>query len=342
MKALLLNDGELRVGRTEDPSAGPGQVLARTLACAICASDHHMVHHGRRLADWSNNHDGPFHFDPDQDLVLGHELCAEIVEFGPETDRVLPLGQRVVGPPTLFHPGGMAVLGYSNDYPGGFGEYLLMSESVLLAVPDAVTTDQAALVEPLSVGMQYARVADIAPGEVPLVIGCGAIGIAVIAALRRQGVRPIVAADFSPMRRATAAASGADEVVDPAEETAFAAWARLAPRGARCVIVECVGASGVLNGIFTDAPWFSRVIVAGQNLDDDVFFTASAHTKMLNVQFGSLPIPADFVHALGAIADGSIDVSGWLTGTALLDDAVDAFARSADTETHTRLVIHPA
>ena len=109
----------------------------------------------------------------------------------------------------------------------------------------------------------------------------------------------------------------------------------------RCVVVECVGAPGVLNEILTTAPWSARVIVAGQNLDDEVLFTASAHTKGINVQFGGSPIGQDYVESLNALASGTIDVSFWQTGHVDLDGAVDAFAESTDTERHTRIAVYP-
>mgnify|MGYP001822025959 FL=1 len=174
----------------------------------------------------------------------------------------------------------------------------------------------------------------------PLVVGCGAIGLAVVSALHWRGFGPIVAADFSPMRRRVAAAAGADVVVDPNEEPPFEAWARVA-KGGQCVVFECVGASGVLNDIFDGAPWMSRVIVAGQNLSDDTLFTASAHTKGLNVQFGGMPDPRDYSDALGAIGSGAIEVESWLTGSAALADAVEAFDASTEVERHTRIVVHP-
>lgn len=340
MRALVLNSGALRVDEVPDPAPSEGQLVAKSLACTICASDLHMIHHGHRLAAWSRAAGGPFDFDADRDLVLGHELCAEVVEYGPGTERTIPPGERVVTGPMILHDRGMAIVGYSNDFPGGFGEYLVLSESSVLAVPDGTPTDRAALMEPLSVGMLYTRVADLQAGDVPLVIGCGAIGLAVVSALRWRGIGPIIASDFSPMRRRAAAAAGADVVVDPAEDPPFAVWERAA-KGGHCVVFECVGAPGVLNGIFDGAPWMSRVIVAGQNLADDTLFTASAHTKGLNVQFGGMPDPGDYHDALGAITSGEIDVQPWLTGSATLDDAVEAFDRSTETERHTRIVVHP-
>lgn len=342
MRAMVLQSGQLRVDTVDDPTPVEGQLVVRSLACSICASDLHMVHHAARLAEWSNRFGGPFNFDPDTDIVLGHEFCGEVVAHGPSTDPTrFPVGTRVVSQPMVFHPGGFAVLGYSNEYPGGFGEYLTVSEALVMAVPDHVPTSSAALMEPLSVGLQYARIGAVASGEVPLVIGCGGIGLALVAALRGQTDGPILAADFSPLRREMAELAGASEVIDPAVESSVSAWHRAAPRGSKCVIFECVGAPGVLGQLFIEAPWEARIIVAGQNLEDDSLFTGAAHTKGLNVQFGGAPHPSDYTTALDAIANGTIDVTPWQTGHYELDDAVAAVAASTDTEAHTRVLVHP-
>ena len=103
-------------------------------------------------------------------------------------------------------------------------------------------TETAALMEPLSVGIQYARIASLQEGEVPLVVGCGAIGLAVIAALKAQGIGPVIASDPSPFRRTSAEKMGADVVVDPNAENPMDIWNSNAPMGSRCVVVECVGA----------------------------------------------------------------------------------------------------
>ena len=341
MKAMALRSGNLRIDEVPDPTPENGQIIVKSLACCICASDLHMVHHADRLAAWSRDNDGPFNFDPDADVVLGHEFCGEIVELGPGTSGIHAIGDRVVSSPIVFTNNGFAVLGYSNDYPGAFGEYLALSESLLLPVPDHVPTSIASLMEPLSVGVQYARIANVTERETPLVVGCGAIGLAVIAAMHANGIAPIVAADFSPFRREMALAMGATEVVDPNNEDPVSRWRQCAPMGAGCVIIECVGAPGLLGDIFVTAPWSSRIIVAGQNLEDDVMFTASAHTKGLNVQFGGSPIPDDYATALQAITDGTIDVSLWQTGHVDLDGAIQAITDSTDAERHTRIAVHP-
>ncbi len=118
---------------------------------------------------------------------------------------------------------------------------MLLSEPLLLEVPNGLAAEHAALTEPLAVGGHAVAKAHIGGDEVPLVIGCGPVGLAVIAALKLKGLHPIVAADFSPARRALAQRLGADIVVDPAATQPYATWAEHAamsgkprPRARRC------------------------------------------------------------------------------------------------------------
>ena len=99
-------------------------------------------------------------------------------------------------------------IGYSNDNVGGYAERMLLSEALLLEVPNGLAAEHAALTEPLAVGIHAVAKANVRGDEVPLVIGCGPVGLAVIAALKLKGLHPIVAADYSPARRALAAEAG--------------------------------------------------------------------------------------------------------------------------------------
>ena len=193
----------------------------RTLACGLCASDLHLLHHGRQLVEWSRAEGGPFDIDLDRPAVMGHEYCAEIVDYGPATSRSLPVGTLVTSTPVVIRPDAIACVGISNDYPGGFGEYMLLSEALVRPVPESLGVNLAALTEPVSVGAYYVKAARLEPEDVPLVIGCGAIGLAVVAELRRVGARPVVAADFSAARREMALRMGADGVIDPTETSPY-------------------------------------------------------------------------------------------------------------------------
>ena len=105
--------------------------------------------------------------------------------------------------PIMRQGGRDGIIGYTNELPGGFGEYMLLDEDFLLEVPAGLDDDLAALIEPLAVGLEHARAGEPQPGEIPLVVGCGAIGLGVIAGLKLKGIGPIVAADFDAEAAAT-------------------------------------------------------------------------------------------------------------------------------------------
>jgi threonine dehydrogenase-like Zn-dependent dehydrogenase len=339
MRAAFMRAGAIEVGEIRDPVPGPGEVLVRTLACGVCASDLHVLYHGEELVAWSKAEGGPFDMDLAQPVVLGHEYCAEIVDYGVGSERPHPVGTRVTSSPVVIGSTGVSGVGLSNEYPGGFGELMVLSESLVRRVPATIEPGVAALTEPVSVGMYYVRAAALADGDVPLVVGCGAIGLAVIAALRIAGARPIIAADFSESRREHAVAMGADLVVDPADGSPYAEVAG-SPSAAN-VIFECVGVPGVLDGIVRSATYGARIMVAGWCLETDRLFTPAAHTKGLTVKFGGGPMPDDFDRALRALGDGEIDISSWISGDVGLDGVAGALEELRDPSAGLRTIVHP-
>jgi threonine dehydrogenase-like Zn-dependent dehydrogenase len=340
MRAAVMRDARLVVDDVPDPVPGPGEVLVKTLACGICGSDLHALAHAPKLVEAARESGMPFALDPTRDVVMGHEFCAEIVDFGPETLRTLPTGTRVVSMPLAMTPTGVEGVGYSNTHPGGYGELMRLSELFLLPVPNGLATDQAALTEPMAVGVHAVAKARLEPGDAPLVIGCGPVGLAVIAALRLRGAEPIVAADFSPMRRALAERMGAHVVVDPAREPAIDAWQNAA--GARpAVFFECVGVPGLIDRIMREAPRETRVVVAGVCMEDDRIRPMLGINKELSVQFVLGYTPMEFTETLGDIAEGRIPVTPLVTGRVGVDGVAGAFAALARPDEHAKILVEP-
>jgi threonine dehydrogenase-like Zn-dependent dehydrogenase len=339
MQAAIMQNGAIEVGEFPDPEPRAGEVLVRTLACGLCASDLHLLHHGRKLVEWSRAEGGPFDIDLDRPAVMGHEYCAEIVDYGPGTARSLPIGALVTSTPIVIGPDSMACVGISNDYPGGFGEYMVLSEALVRPVPESLGVHLAALTEPVSVGTYYMKAARLEPEDVPLVIGCGAIGLAVVAALRSVGARPVVAADFSAARREMALRMGADVVIDPTDASPYERVS--AASSQPTVIFECVGVPGVLDEVMRGAARGTRIMVAGWCLETDHVFTPVAHTKGLTVKFGGGPGLDDFDTALRALGDGTVDVSAWITAEVGLSGVADSLEAMRDPASGIRTIVDP-
>ena len=218
MRATVMRNKKLVVADISVPAPGPGEVLVKTLACGICGSDLHALKYAERLVEGARRAGGAFMMDLNRDIVMGHEFCAEIVDFGPNTQRRLKAGTRICSMPVLVRPTGVETVGYSNENPGGYGEFMRLSEALLLQVPNGLTTERAALTEPMAVGLHAVEKARLQKNDAPLVIGCGPVGLSVIASLKLKGVHPIVAADFSSRRRQLAEQVGADPMLDDQHE----------------------------------------------------------------------------------------------------------------------------
>ena len=336
MRAVVMRQRRLVVDDVPRPRPGPGEVLARTLACGICGSDLHALRHAEAFVETERRAGIAGVMDLGRDVIMGHEFCAEIVEHGPDTRRTLPVGARVCSRPTLARATGSESIGYSNDNPGGYGEYLRLTEALLLPVPDGLATDQAALTEPMAVGVHAVNKARLAPSETPLVIGCGPVGLAVIAALRLAGVRPIVAADFSALRRDLAAAIGADDVVDPGQASP---WARMR---AGAVAFECVGVPGMLDATMAAAPRGSRVVVVGVCMEADTIHPLLGTLKELQLQFVLGYSQEEFAATLRHIAEGALPTRLLITGHVGLDGVATAFEALGSPERHAKILVHPA
>jgi threonine dehydrogenase-like Zn-dependent dehydrogenase len=341
MRAAVMRDFKIIVDTLPDPEPQQGEVLVRTLACGICGSDLHALKYAEQMAMTGPEGGIPFPIDPQKDLVMGHEFCAEILEYGPETKPRLKPGTRVVSVPILPRGGGFLTVGYSNEVPGGYGELMVLAEPLLVPVPDRVTPQQAALTEPIGVGLHAVARAGLEAGDSALVLGCGPVGLAVIAALRLREVEPIVAADFSPLRRSLAESQGAHLVIDPAERSAFEAWSERA--AARPLVVfECVGVPGILQEIIREAPPQTRVVVAGVCMEEDRIQPLVAAPKELSFQFVFGYAPDEFVEALQAIADGRIEVDSMITGQVGLDGVAQAFGELGQPDRHAKILVEPS
>jgi threonine dehydrogenase-like Zn-dependent dehydrogenase len=347
MRAAVMRDWQLRVDDIPEPAPGPGQVLTKVLACGICGSDLHLLQHGRQQREISAKlneglPEDPMAlkmFEPDRDMVMGHEFCCEVLDVGPDVNN-LAAGDVIVSMPITFDATGVHALGFSNLYPGGYSELMVINELMGIKVPAGLPVDLAALTEPLAVGVHAVAKSRIVNGESAMVLGLGPVGLACVAELKMRGIGPIVAADFSPKRRSLAEAMGADVVVDPRQTAAIDAWRRV--DGVRqLVIFEAVGVPGMINEAMRVAPRNTRIVVVGACMQEDHLYPMLGIGRELNIQFVLGYEPAEFASALTSIADARVDLSPWITGTVGVDDVPQAFADLANPDAHAKILVKP-
>jgi threonine dehydrogenase-like Zn-dependent dehydrogenase len=323
-----------------EPTPTGGDVLVGLRACGICGSDVHTLAHADALRDVAAAMEMENTFRPDDDYFLGHEWVAEVLEVGPGADDapVVP-GDRVVSVPFLVRDVTLVPLGFSNDHYGGFCERFLVSSDLCRRVPNGLDDARAALTEPMAVGLHAVNQARLEPGDSALVVGCGPIGLAIVAWLTARGVEPIVAADYSSSRRALAATLGAHAVPDPAEADPFEVTRTIAA-GRPLVVFEAVGVPGVLDHLVERVPARSRIVVAGVCMQPDTIRPLLAVVKELNVQFVYAYDVDEFDVALRALADGALEVGPLLTGRVGFDGVAGAFEALGAAE-HVKVLVEP-
>jgi threonine dehydrogenase-like Zn-dependent dehydrogenase len=301
-----------------------------------------------------------------------------VAEYGPKSKGGTPTGTPVVALPLVRGGAGVDTVGLSVHAPGAYAEQVLVEESMMLPVPNGLAPDVAAMTEPMAVAHHAVQRAEVGKRTVAVVIGCGPVGLGVILMLKAQGVRTVVASDFSAGRRALATRCGADVVVDPATESphraapakghiedipavlelavgttekldrlpfgwwhAFRLADKLGVEPKHPVIFECVGVPGVIQSIIDEAPLFSRVVVVGVCVGTDQITPAMAINKEIDLRFVVGYTPLEFRDTLHMLATGKVDPRPLLTGTVGLDGVDAAFEALGDPEAHAKILIDP-
>lgn len=340
MNALIMRDGSIGLESVEIPTPEKGQVLVKSLACGICGSDLHITHHASEvfdlyrslgiMSDAQDDHTG---------IMLGHEFCAEVVRHGPQTPQTHPVGSRVTCVPILMtqHQAG---IGVTPGVVGAYSEYFIVDEALLLAVPDGLPNEAAALTEPLAVGLHAVNRSAIQPGDVALVAGCGPIGLAVIAALTRRGIETIVASDPNGLKRELAGTLGASHLANPAEEDEVALATDVAS-GQRVVIFECIGIHTLIDAFIKRAPVGARLVITGVHTTPSEIHYAYATVKELDLTFSYYYTAQEFAECLAVLGDGELAWQHLLTAKVGIDGVSGAFDELTRNKDHIKVMIEP-
>jgi L-iditol 2-dehydrogenase len=335
MRASVLRGvGDVVVEERPVPEAGPGQVVVRVTSVGVCGSDVHYYEHGRIGQ-----------FVVESPLVLGHEAAGEVVALGPGVASPA-VGQRVSlepGVPDLTCE--QCLAGRYNLCPnmrffatppidGAFAEYVVVHAAFAHPVPDTISDDAAALLEPLSVGIWACRKGRVSAGSRVLITGAGPIGLVSVQAARAFGATDIVVSDVNPARLSLARDLGATEVVDARTERVAAL-----PRQPG-VLLECSGHPGAtVEGIRALAP-AGRAVLVGMGGDEQPLPLSVVQERELEVT-GTFRYAGTWPTAIALVAAGRIDLDRLVTGTYALGEAEDALTAARRDPQSVKVVVHP-
>lgn len=315
--AVLRGAGDVVVEQRAIPRPGAGEVLVRVSAVGVCGSDTHYFDHGRIGR-----------FVVDRPLVLGHEAAGVIVEAGPGVpDR--RIGQRVsIEPGRPDFTCDQCLAGRYNlcramrffatpPIDGAFAEQVVVHQAMAHAVPDGVSDEAAALLEPLSVALWACRKGEVGAASRVLVTGAGAIGLLCVQVARALGATEIAVSDVNPARLAVASELGATAVLDARTTT---------PDGlewAPAVLLECSGHPPVVaEGIRCLAP-AGRAVLVGMGGDEVPLPLAYVQEKEIEVT-GTFRYANTWPTALALVAAGRVDLDRLVTSRHRLAEAAAA------------------
>ncbi len=264
MKAARIHaPGDIRLETVPDPIIKDDEVLIKVHTCGICGTDVHYYRAG----------------DPaisEKPLIPGHEFSGEIVEIGSSVNG-LKIGERVIGTGLRdcgkcywcrnnlgFCPNPM-VPGEGLD--GAFAEYVIvpnpMPNSLFFNIPDGMSWDEAATIEPMSVACYAVEEARISEGTTVLILGAGVIGLGVLQACKAAGAGTVLVSEPSEMRRNMASKLGADITINPLETDPIEAVAEATSGNLANVIFECSGSAHAFRQIHMMIQPFGKVMQVG-------------------------------------------------------------------------------
>ncbi|MEV4970302.1 alcohol dehydrogenase catalytic domain-containing protein [Streptomyces scopuliridis] len=324
LAARLYGAKDLRIEEMPEPEAGPGEVKIRVAYAGICGTDVHEYFETPRATHEPNPLTGAT-----LPQTLGHEFAGTVVARGEGVDRVAP-GDRVCVRPIrtcgvcprctsgLSHLcTALAAIGVTSP-GGGLAQYVLAPAGSVHLLPDSLSLEQGALVEPMAVALNAVERARVRAGGSALVTGAGAVGMGALFALRAHGVHDVVVVEPSPSRRAAARRHGA-RVLDPgADDVVEQVMRHTRGRGVDAAI-ECAGRPEALDAAIRSVAARSPVVMVAL-YSGPVAIDASVVRLAELALLGSEAYPDGvFERVIEHMAAGHYPMDAWLDHIPLAD-----------------------
>ena len=343
MKALVLEEyKKLAVNDVPEPLIAPGEVLIRVRSCGICGSDVHGYDgsSGRRIPP----------------VIMGHEASGVIAKLGADV-KGFAEGERVTfdsmiscghcrfcrsGSPNLCDD--RMVLGVScEDYTrnGAFAEYVNVPAHIVFQIPDSLSFNEAAMVEPVSVAIHAVSLTPITLGDSALVVGAGMIGLLTVQALRAAGCGRIISTDLADDRLETAKKMGADITLNPKSTNIVEAVREMTGGAGVDIAMEAVGAEVTVATAIDSVRKGGSVTLIGNITPKIGFGLQSVVTREIAVR-GSCASSNDYPACLEMMGRGAMRTADLLSATATLEEGPLMFDRLYKHEPGlTKVILNP-
>lgn len=333
MKAALFDTigKPLVIGDVEDPKPQRGQLLLKVCRCGICGSDLHMTAEevfGVRKGD-----------------VLGHEFSGEILEIGGDAgglkvgDQVSVSPIRGCGACASCLRGEPAWCEKMTLIGGGYAQYAAVDAYQCRRLPWGISAADGALAEPLAVGLHGVTQSGMKPGDSVLIVGAGAIGLAVAFWARRQGARKVVLADLMDLQAERAMSLGATGFVVSDEEVAGKVTA--ACDGAPDIVFECVGRPGMIDHCISLVRPRGKVVVLGLCTAPDHMDSFRAISKEVTIVMSVFFNMHEFANSIDALDAGRFAPQNLISDRVGLKDMPATFEALRKRTTQCKVLVDP-
>lgn len=330
MEALILEEtGKLRLG--EFPVVeilAPRDVRIAIKTVGICGSDIHYYEHGRI---------GPFVVNAP--MILGHEASGVVTEIGSEVSTLRP-GDRVCMEPGIPDPNSRAArLGLYNLDPavrfwatppvhGVLRPSVVHPADYTFKLPDTVSFAEAAMVEPLAVGMQAVKKARVEPGDLAIVMGAGPIGMVTALAALAGGCSRVILTDTQQPKLNLGATLGPITAVNVEKQNLQEIVREMTGGWGVDLVFECSGSAPALSGVFEPLRPGGCVVLVGMPGGPIAYDVVGAQIKEARVEH-VFRYAHVFPRALALMGSGKIDVKPLITDTFAFADGIAAIEYAA-------------
>ncbi len=328
MKAMVLKEyHQLVYQDVPEPTTGPDDVLIEVKACGVCGSDVHGMDGstGRRIPP----------------IIMGHEAAGIIVQVGSNVKDVRP-GERVTFDSTVYCGSCFyclrgainlcdhrRVLGVSCDeyrHNGAFAEYVAVPQHILYRLPQDVSFEHAAMVEPCSIAFHAVSRTPTSLNDTAVVVGVGMIGLLVVQTLRAVGCGKIIAIDVEPDKLDLSRQLGADITLNSLEAETGSEIQKLTDNRGADIVIEAVGISQSVKTALASVRKGGAVTVIG-NLSPHVELPLQRLVAREITLYGSCASRGDYPACLDMMARGAIKVDPLISAVAPLCEGANWFRR---------------
>ena len=331
MKAVRLYGAkDLRLENIEEPTVGPDEFLVRVKAATVCATDVRMYTYGGSRVKLPR--------------VLGHEFAGDIEKVGANLTKHLKVGMRVTANPNMYcgrcrycitgrHELCDSRYALGIDVDGAFAEYLRIPPEAfntggVCEVPDNLSYEEAALVEPLSCCFHGQKFAQTRVGDIVTIIGAGPIGLMHVAVSKAMGASKVIVSEVDDDRLREAANFGADYIINPSKEDLASKISEVTDGHGADVVIVAVGSPATQQQALSIAAKGGRInffggLPAGKEIVP--LNTNLLHYREISVFGTSSQSIYDFRKTLELVSASVLDVKRFITHRFPLDETLKAF-----------------